>query len=110
MNLKKLFSSLLAASITVLLACGCAPTLRLTVEHRDGGGNLVERLVTKPGDPEMQIKNWSASHTLDATVDAEFSDSLQSISMTVNGSCFDRDAAGNPAAQQQFGYGIPATG
>lgn len=110
MNLKKSFMSLPGASLMVIVACGCAPTLHLAVEHRDGGGNLVERLVTKPGDPDMQVHNWSASHTLDAIADAQFRDGLESMSIGVSGNCFDRDGAGNPQAGQPFGYGLPTTG
>jgi hypothetical protein len=108
MNPKTSFSSLLGASLIAIVACGCAPTLHLAVEHRDGLGNLVERLQTKPGESDMQVHNWSASHTLDAIADAEFSEGLQSMSITVSGDCF--DITGNPRSTQPFGYGLPVTG
>jgi hypothetical protein len=99
------FRNVLVLCLIAMVVDGCAPALRMTLEHRDGAGNLVERFVVTPTDShDVEINNFQASHTIDAFVDATFDGGLERVSIEVNGHCMRQGQTGN------FGYVIPTTG
>jgi hypothetical protein len=102
--LLQLRNSVFLLAVAAVL-CGCAPSLQLTVEHRDGAGNLINSYLFKPSNTkDVTIKNIQPSHTFNAFVTAEYSEGLEEVYIVVSGSCY------GPGVNSQIGYSIPPTG
>ncbi|HEU5258702.1 MAG TPA: hypothetical protein VFU28_22095 [Vicinamibacterales bacterium] len=100
-------SSRLGVSVLVpmmLMLWGCAPSVRMTVEQRDGAGNLVTSFVKTNSDSGPTKVIVSNSHQIRLTAEAEHKDGLQKLSMAVSGHC------GEDGTVQNIGFGFPASG
>src|SRR5947207_12395067 len=74
--------------LVAVLVAGCAPIVRMTIEHRDITGGLIGRYVLTPSSSEVVIPNYQRSQTLDAFVEAESSDGLESSIIIGEGTCW----------------------
>ena len=88
----------------VLMLWGCAPKVTMTVEQRDGGGNLITSFVKTSSDSGPTSVTVSNSHKIRLTAEAEHSYGLQKLWMTVSGHCRGTNTL------QNIGYGLPTSG
>lgn len=97
--------------IFAFVLCGCAPVVRMTVENRDGFGNLVDRLdVTNKDSGASRTLIVSSSHTIIATAEAEFKDGLQGLWIEGDFTCFDPGTGTGTGSVQQGGFLAPTHG
>jgi len=88
----------------ILMLWGCAPSVRMTVEQRDGAGNVITSFVKTNSDSGPTNVSVSNSHQIRLTAEAEHKDGLQKLSMTVSGHCR------GDGTVQNIGFGFPASG
>lgn len=80
--------------------------LRMTVVQRDGAGNLIQRSIVKADDPrDLVISRFQPSHTLEATVEAEFRDGLERVWISFSARCWEEGGQ-----VQTPGSAIPGSG
>ena len=101
--MRKNGSALLAAYLLIL--CGCAPAVRMTVEQRDGTGNVVQRFDVTNTDSEPTTFTVSSSNIIWITATAEHKDGLQRLWIEGEFKCFDPVGSSQPG-----GVGVSQTG
>lgn len=84
----------------VFVLCGCAPTVRLTVEHRDKVGNLVERFDVTNTDSGPRTLKMGNFDTLTYTAVAEFNQGLQALWVDEDVTCSHTSGTGTGNVQQ----------
>jgi len=92
--------------LLVLVSLGCAPALRMTVEHRDAVGTLVRRSTVSNTDTGPLSFTVGVNDTISATADAEFKNGLTRLWIEADYTC--RSQGSGAATIQNGGFLIPS--